>query len=107
LSDDWGSELIQFTLADIYHTCGQPGELARIADRFFEHINKNGYDDPVAVAFVYRVSGQNDEAFKWQRIAFEERAPSAYLFNIPMFYEDDFFNDPRHQEILKGMGLVR
>ena len=54
---------------------------------------------------MYYLKKDFDKAFEWERISIEERSPSSYMFNIDLFYTNEFFNDARHQAILKEMGF--
>jgi class 3 adenylate cyclase/tetratricopeptide (TPR) repeat protein len=106
LQDEWGSELIQMALLGINNYCGREEKSAALAESFLEHIRDFSYKDPYAVSVLYMNLGDLDKAFEWERRAIEERTPSSYLFNIKLFYDEDFFNHPRHQQVLSEMGLA-
>ena len=104
LSDGWGSELFQCTFAYTYMHCDKPKDADKIVSQFFIYANENTVEDPFTLALMYYIKGDYANALIWEEKTVEGRYPSAYMFNIPLFYNDDFFNSPGHQKLLREMG---
>jgi len=107
MRDGWGSELLQITLGFINYKCGNTEKMNQVINRFLAYVDVEGIKDPFTLAFMYYLKGDFEKAFEWEGISIAERSPSAYMYNIRLFHSDEFFDDPRHQAILKEMGFQK
>jgi TolB-like protein/Tfp pilus assembly protein PilF len=80
---------------------GETQKAQMALDDFLESPRKDG---PFLVALLYAWRGENDEAFEWLEMAFEQRIPalSYILINPPLTRLKD---DPRYPIFLEKMGL--
>lgn len=106
LKDGWGSELLQGTLAFIYTRCHKKEKADAIINRFLNYASENSVEDPFTLANIYSLKGDYKKAYEWEEKTMETRSPSAYLMNISLFYDKDFFESEEHQRILKKMGFA-
>jgi adenylate cyclase len=61
-------------------------------------------DGPFFIAFVYAWRGENDEAFEWLEMAFEQRIPAlSYILISPVLVR--LKDDPRYPILLEKIGL--
>lgn len=105
--DEWGSELLQSTLAFIYIHTSQKEKADAVINRFLKYAGENTVKDPCALSWIYYLKGDYQNANAWEEKTVEIRAPSAYLMNIPLFYTKAYFQSQAHQDILKKMGFVK
>ncbi|MEO5946320.1 MAG: adenylate/guanylate cyclase domain-containing protein [Chitinophagaceae bacterium] len=105
--DGWGSELLQATLAFIYTSCNEKARAEVVINRFLKYASENKVKDPFTLAAIYLAKGDYKNAYIWEQKTVDERSPSAYLLNIPLFYEKKYFESPEHQQILRRMGFVQ
>jgi TolB-like protein/lipoprotein NlpI len=105
MKDGWGSELLQMTLLFIYKNCGQKEKADAVINRFLKYVSENTPEDPFSVALLYYLKGDFKKTIEWEEKTLEVRSPSAYLMNIPIFYDKEFFKGEDHQRILRKMGF--
>ena len=105
--DDWGSELLQVTLAFIYSKCNQKEKADAVVNRFYKYAAANKVEDPWDLSYIYYLRGDYQKANEWEEKAIAERSPDAYLLNISIFYDKKYFEGAAHQQILKKMGFVK
>jgi class 3 adenylate cyclase/TolB-like protein/lipoprotein NlpI len=105
--DGWGSELLQVTLVFIYSKCNQKEKADAVMNRFFKYASANKIEDPWDLSYIYYLKGDYQKANEWEEKAVAERSPAAYLLNIPMFYDKQYFESASHQRILKKMGFAK
>ena len=105
MKDGWGSELLQMTLVFIYKNCGQKEKADAVINRFLKYVSENTPEDPFSVAFLYYLNEDFKKTIEWEEKTLEVRSPSAYLMNIPLFYDKEFFKGEDHQRILRRMGF--
>lgn len=105
MKDGWGSELLQTTLIFIYKNCGCNEEADKLIDRFEKYAAENTPEDPFSVAFLYYMKGDYKKTCEWEEKTLADRSPSAYLFNLPIFYDLEFYQSDQHQKILRKMGF--
>ena len=105
--DDWGSELLQVTLAFIYSKCNQKEKADAVVNRFYKYAAANKVEDPWDLSYIYYLRGDYQNANEWEEKAIAERSPDAYLLNISIFYDKKYFEGAAHQQILKKMGFVK
>ena len=104
--DGWGSELLQITLAFIYKNCNQKEKADAVINRFLKYAAENTLEDPWTLSFIYYLKGDYKKANEWEEKTVEAKSPSAYLMNLPLFYDKEYFQREDHQKILKKMGFV-
>jgi len=105
--DGWGSELLQVTLAFIYTKCNQKEKADAVINRFLKYAAENTVKDPFTLSSIYQAKGDYKKAIEWEEKTIEAKSPSAYLMNLPLFYDKKFFESPEHQQILRKMGFVK
>ena len=105
--DQWGSELLQVTLVFIYTKCNQKEKADTVINRFFKYASENKVEDPWDMSYIYYLKGDYKNANEWEEKAIAERSPDAYLLNITIFYDKQYFKGAAHQKILKKMGFVK
>jgi len=105
--DQWGSELLQVTLVFIYTKCNQKEKADAVINRFFKYASENKVEDPWDMSYIYYLKGDYKNANEWEEKAIAERSPDAYLLNITIFYDKQYFKGAAHQQILKKMGFVK
>jgi TolB-like protein len=105
LKDGEGSELLQAALVFIYKKCNQQEKMNAVIDRFLKYASKNTVKDPVTLSSIYYSKGDFNKAIEWEEKSVEVKSPSAYLLNIPHFYDKEYFESPGHQSVLKKMGF--
>jgi len=80
---------------------GETQKAQMALDDFLETPSK---DSPLFIAFLYAWRGENDEAFEWLEVAFEQRLPALSYILINPFLPK-FKDDPRFPIFLEKMGL--
>jgi len=105
--DGWGSELLQVTLVFIYSKCNQKEKADAVMNRFFKYASANKIEDPWDLSYIYYLKGDYQKANEWEEKAVAERSPNAYLLNITIFYDKQYFEGASHQRILKKMGFIK
>jgi TolB-like protein len=84
---------------------GYRGALRRVAEMLVARSQK-AYVTPWQIATLYTRAGMNKEALDWLEKAYEAHDPNMpYLSVDPIF--DDLRHDPRFQDILRRMKLLR
>lgn len=106
MKDGWGSELLQCTLAFINKNCDNPEKADQVFKRFLAYVDDEGVIDPFTLGFMYYLKEDFDKALEWEAKSIDERSPSCYQYNIKLFFTKEYFEDPRHQAILKKMGFM-
>jgi len=80
---------------------GETQKAQMLLDDFLESPSKDG---PYFIAVLYAWRGENDEAFEWLEVAFEQRIPHlAYILMNPVLAR--LKDDPRFPIFLEKMGL--
>jgi len=80
---------------------GETQKAQTALDNVLESPSKDG---PLSVALLYAWRGENDEAFEWLEMAFEQRIPSlSYILMNPVLAR--LKDDPRYPIFLEKMGL--
>jgi tetratricopeptide (TPR) repeat protein len=105
--DGWGSELLQVTLAFIYSKCNQKEKAEAVMSRFLKYASENTLEDPWDLSYIYYLKGDYQKAIEWEEKTIEARSFGAYLLNIAIFYDKEYFEGAKHQQILKKMGFVK
>lgn len=105
MKDGWGSDLLQMTLGFIYKNCGQIEKADEVMNRFLKYVSENTPEDPYTVAFLYYLKEDFEKTIEWEEKTLDLRSPSAYLMNLPLFYDKEFFQSEEHQSILSKMGF--
>lgn len=106
LLGDWGSELIESTFIFNYAKCGNEQKKNELIKNFFEHVNADNYEDPVAVFFVYLYKGDLETALDWAERSVKEKEASSYLLNLDIFYNNDLLTHPRFIKLRKDMNFL-
>jgi DNA-binding winged helix-turn-helix (wHTH) protein/TolB-like protein/Flp pilus assembly protein TadD len=90
-------------LAQAYAAKGDRAKANEMLKQILEMRGKS-YVSPMAIAHIYSTLGNNDEAFKWLDVAYNEReSVLAYLRVVPV---GSARSDPRFNELLKRMNLA-
>ncbi len=105
--DGWGSELLQATLVFIYQHCKEKAKADSVTNRFLKYAAENTVEDPFTLASIYVSKGDYKKAHEWEEKTIEKKSLSAYLMNIPLIYNKEYFQSAAHQSILKKMGFVK
>ncbi len=105
--DGWGSEMLQETLVFIYKKCNENEKADALINRFLKYAAENTLEDPINLSFIYYHKGDYKKAHEWELKTVEMKSLSAYLLNIPLFYDKEYFQGAAHQSILKKMGFVK
>ena len=88
-----------------YTEAGYQGALRRVAETLVER-SRTKYVTPWQIATLYTRAGMNKEAIDWLEKAYQARDLNMpYLSVDPIF--DDLRNEPRFQDILRRMKLLR
>ena len=103
--DGWGSELLQVTLAFIYLKCNEKQKADTVINRFFDYASKNQIEDPWDMSYIYYLKRDYQKAAEWEAKAIDVKSTGAYLMNIDIFYDKEYFESKAHQENLKRMGI--
>ena len=90
-------------LGYVYALAGRRTE-ARAVLRAVEKRSAHQYVVPLDFSLIYAALGQRDEAFRWLRKAYEERAPLLIFINVAAWY-DTVRDDPRFAELVRDLGL--
>jgi len=90
-NDRWGSELLQVTLVFIYTKCNQKEKADAVMNRFFKYASENKVEDPWDMSYIYYLKGDYKNANEWEEKAIAERSSDAYLLNITIFYDKQYF----------------
>lgn len=106
MKDGWGSELLQTTLAFVYKKCNLKEKSDAVINRFLKYASENTIEDPYTLSIIYCLKGDYKIAIEWEEKTIEVRSPSAYLMNIPLIYDNEFFQSEDHQRVIKKMGFV-
>jgi len=70
-----------------------------------EMLETSAQEQPFMLATVYAWRGEDDSAFEWLEVAFEQRDTS--LANILVFRDLDYLKaDPRYRVFLEKLGLL-
>jgi hypothetical protein len=59
------------------------------------------------ILFKLPIGGRGQPKNEWAEKAVAERSPNAYLLNITIFYDKQYFESAPHQRILRKMGLAK
>ena len=105
--DGWGSELLQTQLCVIYKNCNQKEKADAVINRFIKYAAENTVKDPFTLSYIYYMKGDNKNANIWEEKTLEGKSPSAYLMNIAILYDKEYFQSEAHQNILKKMGFIK
>lgn len=106
-SDGWGSELLQYTLVFIYTRCNEKAKADVVINRFLKYASENKVEDPFTLSAIYYLMNDYKKANTWEEKTVDERSPSAYLLNVPILYDKNYFDSPEHQQVLRKMGFVK
>lgn len=101
----WGSELLEAAIIYIYSNCQNEPMKNKLIKRYFEKVNRDNYHDPFAVFYVHYINGEMELALDWAEIAFKEKSPGLYQFNIDLFVKDDLLRHPRFMKIMEEMNF--
>jgi TolB-like protein len=105
LKDGEGSELLQAAFGFIYKKCNQKEKMDTVINRFLKYASKSTVKDPYALSAIYYSMEDFNKAIEWEEKSVEVKSPSAYLLNIPLFYDKEYFHGKGHQSVLKKMGF--
>ena len=105
--DGWGSELLQVALAFIYTKSNDKVKADRVIDQFFKYAATNKVEDPWDLSYIHYLRGNYQKANEWEEKAIAERSPNAYLMNINIMYDKNYFEGVAHQQVLRKMGFVK
>jgi len=95
-----GSEFQKIKAAALFDM-GETQKAQMLLDDFLESPSKDG---PFFTALAYAWRGENDEAFEWLEVAFEQRIPRlSYILMNPILPR--LKDDPRYPIFLEKMGL--
>jgi hypothetical protein len=59
------------------------------------------------LSYIYYLKGDYQKANEWEEKAVAEKSPNAYLLNITIFYDKQYFESAPHQRILRKMGFAK
>ncbi|MFZ1262175.1 MAG: hypothetical protein WAT34_01600, partial [Chitinophagaceae bacterium] len=59
------------------------------------------------LSYIYYLQGDYKKAIEWEQKTVAEKSPSAYLMNLPIFYNKNYFESPEHQQVLRNIGFVK
>jgi TolB-like protein len=105
--DGWGSELLQVTLVFIYQNCHKQEKADSVSNRFLKYAAANTLEDPWDLSFIYYLKGDYKKSIEWENKTVEMKSPSAYLMNLPIFYNKEYFQGEAHHAVLRKMGFVK
>ena len=105
--DGWGSELLQVTLVFIYQNCHKQEKADAVSNRFLKYAAENTLEDPWNLSYKYYLKGDYKKSIEWEEKTIAVKSPSAYLMNLPIFYNKEYFQGEAHQAILRKMGFVK
>ena len=105
--DGWGSELLQVALAFIYTKSNDKVKADKVIDRFFKYAATNKVEDPWDLSYIHYLRGDYQKANEWEEKAVAERSPNAYLMNINIMYDKNYFEGAAHQQVLRKMRFVK
>ena len=105
--DGWGSELLQVALAFIYTKSNDKVKADRVIDQFFKYAATDKVEDPWDLSYIHYLRGNYQKANEWEEKAVAERSPNAYLMNINIMYDKNYFEGVAHQQVLRKMGFVK
>jgi len=105
--DGWGSELLQVTLVFIYQNSHKQAKADSVSARFLKYAAENTLEDPWDLSFIYYLKGDYKKAIEWEQKTVDVKSSSAYLMNLPIFYNKEYFQGEAHQAILRKMGFVK
>ena len=105
--DGWGSELLQVTLVFIYQNCNKQEKADAVSKRFLKYAAENTLEDPWNLSYIYYLKGDYKKSIEWEEKTVAVKSPSAYLMNLPIFYNKEYFQGEAHQAILRKMGFVK
>lgn len=95
---------IAAVLGYIYGVSGKRDEAEKILAGF-EELSKHRYVSPLHRALIYVGLGENDQAFEWLEMAYQDRCEALIVFNVnPMF--NSLRADPRFTDLLQRIGLT-
>ena len=106
-TDGWGSELLQVTLVFIYQNCHKQEKADAVSKRFLKYAAENTLEDPWNLSYIYYLKGDYKKSIEWEEKTVAVKSPSAYLMNLPIFYNKEYFQGEAHQAILRKMGFVK
>jgi TolB-like protein/Flp pilus assembly protein TadD len=90
-------------LGYVYALAGRDTE-ARSVLRTVKERSTHEYVVPLDFSLIHAALGERDEAFRWLRKAYEERAPLIVFINVAAWY-DTVRDDPRFAELVRDLGL--
>lgn len=91
-------------LRQAYATSGYKG-LLTTESLLLKERSKDHYESPAALARLYAMAGQKDEAFEQLSKAYEARIDALISLKVDPRY-DNLRSDPRFSDLLKRVGLT-
>jgi len=97
--------LVEAVLGLAYAVNGQKEQAQKVVDSFKTAASKR-YIPPTYFGILFAGLGDKDQALAWLEKAFQERADLLTWLNVePMM--DDVRSDPRFQDLIRRIGLIR
>jgi tetratricopeptide (TPR) repeat protein len=97
--------LVDAVLGLAYAVSGQKEQAQKVIDSF-KSAGRNHYIPPTYFGILYAGLGDKDQALAWLEKAYQERADLLTWVNVePMM--DDVRSDPRFQDLIRRIGLIR
>ena len=90
-------------LGYVYALAGRKAE-ARSVLRAVQERSTQAYVVPLDFSLIYAALGERDEAFRWLRKAYQERAPLIVFINVAAWY-DTVRDDPRFAALVRDLGV--
>jgi len=89
--------------AQVYAKAGKTEELRQLLKEIHEQAKKQ-YVSPTAIAGIYALLKEKDQAFQWLEKAYQERSIRLMYLKTDQVY-DNLRDDPRYKDLLQRVGL--
>jgi len=90
-------------LGEAYAAAGRTDEACRVLEQL-DQLSKQRYVSPYVVARIHLTLGEEDKAFEWLEIAYQQRAEWMVLLKVDPCL-DGLRSDPRFQDLLRRMNF--
>jgi len=101
--DLWPGSTPIGALGEAYVAAGRRDEAQKILEQL-DQLSRQRYVTPYVIGRIYAMLGQNDEAFRWLEIAYEQRAEWMVLLKVDPAL-DSLRPDPRFQDLMRRMNF--
>jgi len=97
-----GGRILLGNLGSAYALAGRVDDAKKVFDELHELVRKT-YISPMALAYIYILLGETDNAFDWQEKAVDERDGMIINILVVHIFSDPLRSHPRYHALLRKM----